>query len=95
MSAAPTDNVDGMQIKPDVRAEKYIGSCPGCGRARLLLYVDGPAGDPRAVAVKCEKCALQWLLDPAAAAFHGPDDDSDPLRARPDPARRSADPPLG
>lgn len=73
------------EFKPeaDVRSERYIGQCPGCGRIRLELYVDGPEDNPRAVGVQCEKCFRQWLFDPDKADYYHETDDRDPLHPPP------------
>lgn len=73
-----------LEIKPDVRVDRYVGGkCPACGRCRLELYVDGEetdADEPRAVGIRCEKCFMTWILDPAQATFYGDYDDRCPLR---------------
>jgi hypothetical protein len=68
-----------FSIQPDVRFKQYIGQCPGCGRVRLQLFVDGPEDDERCVGLECEKCHRQWLLDPEKADFYGEYDDRNPL----------------
>jgi hypothetical protein len=69
----------GMEIRPDVRNAAYVrGGCPGCGRHRLEVFVDGEG--ERAVGIECEKCHRQWLLDPAKADAYGDYDDRNPLR---------------
>lgn len=78
-----SDRSDPFEIRPDVRYDRYIGKCPGCGRVRLELYVDGSEDDPRAVGVECEKCKRQWVLDPNKADFYGEHDDRDPLHPPP------------
>ena len=71
-------------IRPDVRVAGYLGGeCPNCGRERLELYVDGE--EERAVGVGCEKCSIQWLLDPALAEYHSEHSDSNPLKPINDP----------
>lgn len=71
---------DEFRPRADVRCGPYIrGACPGCGRVRLEVFVDGPEDQERAVGVRCEKCGRQWLLDPDKADFFGDFDERDPL----------------
>lgn len=74
---------DDFKPLPDVRADHYVGKCPGCGRVRLELYVDGPDDDPRVVGVQCEKCRRQWVFDPAKADYYHEHDDRNPLHPPP------------
>lgn len=86
-----------LEIRSDVRVHGYIGAaCPNCGRHRLELYIDGPESPghgvqeapypERAVGIRCEKCGIEWLLDPGPPAdFHSDHSDADPLNPRPEP----------
>jgi len=75
---------DEFKPLPDVRWAAYIrGGCPGCGRHRLEVFVDGPEDNERAVGIRCEKCYRQWLLNPEAADFHSDHSDNDPLNPQP------------
>lgn len=64
---------------PERTTSGYLsGDCPNCGRQRLESIIE--TATETVVGVRCEKCRMQWSLDPTAGEYWAEDDERNPLR---------------